>query len=217
LPRKELICKECRKKLPLITGPRCLKCGRRVSEGTEYCSDCQRRNHLYERGFALWEYDDTMKASIASFKYKGRAEYAGFYAGELADKFYDDLKRVGIEAVIPVPVHSARKAVRGYNQAELVATKVAELLEVPCITDLLKRGINTAPQKDLSPSERFQNLREAFVINKKSNAYEHYWDKVVLVDDIYTTGSTVDACTERLLAAGVGHVYHLCLCIGKDS
>lgn len=189
-----------------------MRCGRSVSTDAEYCNDCLSHAKSFERVFAVWNYDDVMQSSIASYKYHGRQEYADYYSAEVLRKYRAKFTELKPDAVIPVPVHADRLAKRGYNQAEFVAKRIAEELNVPCITDLLVRSVNTAPQKELSPEERAKNIRQAFGINKKSKAYRYYLGSVLLVDDIYTTGSTANACASVLRESGVGSVYVVCLC-----
>lgn len=216
LPRGQLACPSCEERQPPIGEPVCLHCGKPVAGSqTAYCSDCAGKESAFVRGFALWNYDAVMKWSIGQFKYHGRREYRDYYVEKLLAVFGERLRRLELEAVIPVPVHPNRYRQRGYNQAELLAEGVAEGLGVPVIRDLLLRKRDTAPQKELNPGERRHNLSTAFQINVKSREWKHYRRRVLLVDDIYTTGSTAEACAETLRQAGIGEIYVLCLCIGK--
>ena len=211
------VCAKCRAALPVLKGNRCLMCGKEIPEDEEFCPDCLEGGHSFEKVYAIWNYDDAMSASIARFKYHGRQEYAQFYAEEILKTYGDVFKETGFDAVIPVPVHGARRALRGYNQAELVAKYIAAELNVPLVTDLLIRTVNTKPQKELTPKERAKNLSSAFGINKKSKSYDIYLEKVLLVDDIYTTGSTADACSKTLIGAGAGSIYVCCMCVARGS
>ena len=211
------VCSKCKGKLPYITGNRCLVCGKKLDGEEEFCPECLEGRHAFERCFALWNYDDVMAYSIARFKYHGRQEYASFYAEEILKEYGEVFKETGFDAVVPVPVHGARRALRGYNQAELVAKLIAEGIGVPLVTDLLIRTVNTKPQKELTPEERAKNISSAFGINKKSKSYDIYLEKVLLVDDIFTTGSTADACSKALLSAGAGSVYVCCMCVARGD
>lgn len=206
------VCPECRKKLPYVKEPCCKKCGKQIRrEEEEYCTDCQKKRHIYTEGKALFSYDAVMKQSVAAFKYKGRQEYAVWYGRELAKHFGAQLKRWGAEALIPVPVHRVRCRERGYNQAALLAREVSLHTGIKTDETLLIRKKKTIAQKELSTRERGKNLQEAFQLQKNVVQYK----KVVLVDDIYTTGSTADACAKVLKQGGVEQVYLLCLCIGN--
>ncbi len=210
------MCRCCESRPAYISGNTCMKCGKPLDSELEFCADCSRKEHSFERGFALFAYDDVMRRSVAGFKYHGRREYADYYAEELLKRFRGEFSRIGFEAVVPVPVHRNRLAKRGYNQAALIAQGVADGLGLPCLEDFLIRNSDTLPQKELTSGERYANLRKAFGINRHHPAWNRYFERILLVDDIYTTGSTADACSDALLTAGIGSVYVLSLCIGGN-
>jgi ComF family protein len=119
------------------------------------------------------------------------------------------------DALIPVPVHKERYRKRGFNQAELVAKELGKYCKIPVISDFLIRVKNTLPQKELSDRERSDNLRHAFSVRNESQELSKLIDCVIIIDDIYTTGSTIEACTRTLQEVGVKKVYFLCVCIGQ--
>ncbi len=213
IPEKgELICKGCKTKLPYIKGPRCMKCSKPIlDKEMEYCYDCREKVHSYISGRALWVYDDNMSQSIARFKYKGSLEYAEFYGEEITTHYGKWIKAHG-DILVPIPLHKRKKRIRGYNQAEILAEVIGKKLQMPVKSRLLYRIRDTLPQKELNDKERLKNLSKAFEVDR-----EHFFpvDKVILVDDIYTTGSTIEACAKILYKAGVKEVYFLSICIGK--
>lgn len=217
LPKEQMICKACQKKLIYVNGPSCLRCGKPIAiEEQEYCSDCERKKHHYEKGFAVWVYNEAMKNSIAGFKYRNKKEYGRFYIHEMVRIYTERLQRLSVDAIIPVPLHRSRYLERGYNQAELLAKGIGRSLQIPVITKLLLRSKKTLPQKKLGDKERLNNLSEAFGVNDKFKDYElTKLKRVLLVDDIYTTGSTIEACTNSLKSFGIKEVYFIVLCIGK--
>lgn len=215
LPKGNLICKDCYEDLPLITEPRCKKCSKPIAkEEQELCYDCKRHTFHYTYGYALWVYNDELRKSIVAFKYKYKAEYASFYVEELL-KYYDrHIRRMGVEVIVPVPIHKTRLKQRGYNQAALLAKGIADGLGIPMEEHLLVRTKKTVAQKRLNDQERFRNLQHAFLVNpERICAYKG--KKVLLVDDIYTTGSTIETCTKAMLDAGIKEVYFISLCIGR--
>ena len=115
------------------------------------------------------------------------------------------------DALIPVPLHKSRMRKRGFNQAALVAERMGERLGIPVEEKLLIRVKKTSPQKELNDSARRENLKNAFQLCGNDVKLK----RVVLIDDIYTTGSTLDAAAAALLAAGVEKVYFLSICIGR--
>lgn len=191
----------------------CQRCGKEViSECQEYCQDCSRRSHTFEAGMALLNYNEAARKSMAEIKYKNRPEYLDFYARVISVRFQKQVSRIAPDVLVPVPVHASRKRKRGFNQAEELALRLGKLWDVPVDSRLLIRKRKTDPQKELSPGERLKNLRDAFALS-----HSHHSDiphTVMLVDDIYTTGSTVEACSRILKASGVAQVYIIVICIG---
>lgn len=207
--RGEKICLECMDRLKLLTPPWCMRCGIKTEEGEEYCRDCRERKHLYERGRALYEYDSAAE-SIYRFKYAGRREYADFFGEQIADYLGDFIRDIRPDGFVPIPLHRRRKAGRGYNQAGLLAEAVGRRMGIPVYHRLLVRVKDTVPQKKLNREERQNNLKKAF--NMPENDVKL---KTILVfDDIYTTGATIDEAARALKAAGAERIYFITLACG---
>ncbi len=216
VPKSCKACDSCKDQLQLVKEPCCKKCSKPIEqEEAEYCFDCSNKKFHYEKGFALWIYDKRMKKSIGDFKYKGRREYVSFYAEEFIKYYGDVLKQLAPDALIPIPLHKAKLRTRGYNQAELLARAIGDQLQIPVINHVLIRNKKTLPQKELNDKERLKNLLEAFEICEDNHRKLSYMKRIILVDDIYTTGSTIEACTNVLKQAGVEEVFFISLCIGK--
>ncbi len=198
-----------------------MKCGKPLLRENEYCSDCTKRRLSYDKGFAVFLYNDDMKRAVGDFKYRNHRDYGLFFAKEMADRFGRELLFRKAELLVPVPVHPSRKRFRGYNQAEVLCTELSKLMNLPCNLKLLERTKKTIPQKLISsPEERLHNLETAVNVSRglsEKDCRRILQDKaVVLVDDIYTTGSTAEACTRVLKKNGAKNVYILCICIGQD-
>lgn len=207
----EGVCKECAGKIVYIKPPFCMKCGKQLREAEgEYCGDCLKKKHSYRQGTALYEYG-SMSDSLFRFKYSGRQEYALFYGKELYERKGKWLFSLKPDGLVPVPIHSSRKRMRGYNQAELLAREVSKLTGIPLYAGLIGRVKKTLPQKELTDRERQNNLKKAFKILQNDVKL----DTIVIIDDIYTTGSTIDAMAEVLKEAGVRRVYYMALAIGR--
>lgn len=212
--RESGVCKTCAESLHKIRDPRCMKCGKELSEERDvFCKDCTDHAHRFESCRALFLYDDAMKKSIYRFKYDGRKEYAAYYAKALSEELGDWIRSVRPNALIPIPLHPNRLKKRGYNQAELIAGKLSALVNVPVKTDILIRRADTKRQKELNLSARENNLKKAF----KTSENDVKLDTALLVDDIYTTGATMDAAAACLKGAGVSRVYALTLSIGRNT
>jgi ComF family protein len=216
-PRGELACPPCNFKLKPIEEPRCKKCSKPIdSEEKEYCHDCETKNHHYVKGYALWAYDTSMKKSLSDFKYHGRREYSDFYIDEIMKRYGTEIERIAPDVLVPIPIHKSKQIQRGYNQADILARGIGSKLNIAVLSHLLQRDKKTLPQKLLNDKERLKNLEKAFTYSEKeSTLIAAPIHKVMLIDDIYTTGSTIEACTNILTKNGIDEVYFLSICIGK--
>lgn len=206
------ICAACEVSLPHVTEPACFKCGKEISDNeTELCEDCSRHIRSFVRGFPAMNYDEMFQESIAAFKYHGKRDYGKYFAYEIARSRGKDIAGVNPEALIPIPLHKKKLRKRGYNQAEVIARELGRRLDIPVDDKILIRTVNTLPQKRLNSIERENNLKNAFQSQEKRVKY----NKIMLVDDIYTTGTTVEACTKVLHEIGVKDIYYTSICIGR--
>ena len=213
---RDYICHECADKIKFVEEPYCKKCGKPImDENAEYCVDCQKKTFTYIYGRALFVYDRHMRRSIARFKYSGRREYARFYAKKLYERYNDWIQVIRPDAYIPIPVHRKRYNKRGYNQAEEIGDCLSELTDIPCMKNIVMRTKNTLPQKELSQIERKSNIEGAFFIKQASEEMCQKLECVIIIDDIYTTGSTIEECAKVLKNCGVNKIYFLCICIGS--
>ncbi len=188
-----------------------MKCGKTIkNENTLICYDCTKYNHYFDRGFSIFEYQE-IKGSLYRFKYAGRAEYARFYAKTAYENLGDTLRNLHADALVPIPIHSRRYRKRGYNQAEEFALQISNYLELPVYSQFIKRKAATAPLKKLSRIERQNNLKRAFIITRNDVKLK----TIIIIDDIYTTGATIDAVSRVCRAAGVQNIYFLTVAIGN--
>lgn len=208
-PSGEKICLNCLGKLELLTPPWCMKCGKKLTEETEYCADCRRKEHGFVQGRALYRYDSAAR-SIYRFKYSGRREYASFFGEQAAEYLGNFIRDVHPDALIPVPLHKKRRATRGYNQAELLAEEIGKRLDIPVAAKYVVREKNTAPLKYENPEERQNNLKKAFIIAQNDVKLK----RVMIIDDIYTTGSTMDEISSALKESGIEEIYFVALACG---
>lgn len=210
-PAGALICKACGPKLRYVKEPVCLKCGKALTQPQqEYCFDCAHKKHEYDRGISLYQYG-SIRASVYRFKYGGRQEYADFLGKEMAQRLEKQILSWKPDALVPVPLHPDRERKRGYNQAELLAAVMGKQLGIPVIEDWLFRVKNTVPQKLLDGRARQNNLKRAFKIGRNDVKLK----TIVIIDDIYTTGSTVDEIASICRQCGVAKIYFAALSIGS--
>ncbi len=206
-----LVCDRCLNELHFVQDPFCMKCGKPLREKeAEYCDDCKKNPHVFKANRAVLVYDGRVRPSIYRFKYGGRKEYARCYAGLVAQNLGDWISHIQPDVIVPVPLHRKRLLKRGYNQAALFADRLGRLTGIPVMPSLAVRVKNTRPQKRLDYAGRQKNLKKAFKIRRNDVKLRH----VLLVDDIYTTGSTLDALTAVFRQAGAAQVYGLTLSIG---
>lgn len=211
LPPGLLICEDCRTEAVPVAEPVCKKCGKPIENGErEYCSDCAGKKHVYRQGKAVFLYKAGMKKSMYRFKYSNRREYAQFYAKQAAQIHGDWIRRKQIEVIVPIPMYSRKKRRRGYNQAEVFARALGKELGIPVDADIVRRIRDTVPQKELNDKGRQYNLKNAFQLAPNIVEYS----QILLVDDIYTTGSTMDAVATVLLSGGIQNIYYICISIG---
>ena len=210
--RDTYICPECKKKLKIVKEPVCKKCGKPMErERAVYCLDCEKKRHDFIQGNAVFEYQGDLQRALYRFKYANRREYADFYGAAAAAQYEKWMKQKKIQAIVPIPLHKKKQKKRGYNQAELFAKVLGKQVGIPVRTDLLIREKSTIPQKELNEAERKNNLKNAFKITENIVQLSY----ILLVDDIYTTGSTIDAAAATLKEAGCREVYFICVSIGR--
>ncbi len=211
---EEALCRECKRTVRPLTEPRCKRCSKPILDGEgELCGDCREREFLVERGMALYPYDDSMQKAIRDFKYEGNLTGGRYFGRQLLVHLGDWIRQLSPEVLVPVPIHKKRMRFRGFNQAEILARIVGGGLGIPVDTEYLVRTQNTKPQKELDLTTRIFNLRKSFAVTKQGISYQN----VLLVDDIYTTGATLEACAAVLKQYGTQYISFLCLCIGEGE
>lgn len=208
------ICCGCRKKLHFLSEPLCKKCGKPLMNAeAEFCYDCEHHTHYFEVGRALFLYEKEVKRAVQQMKYYNKKEYADFFVEVMGDYLGKQILQWEPQVIIPIPMYWKKKQKRGFNQAELLGKGLSKAMGIPYRSDLLRKTKNTDSQKELSNQERKKNLKNAFKIMESDVKLEI----VLLVDDVYTTGSTIDAAAKALLEYGAQKVYYVSICIGKGT
>lgn len=210
-------CQTCYGKLPRVEEPCCKHCGKPISAvEQEYCYDCSGKKSSLNAGVALWVYDEALKKMMRDYKYDGHQWEGRLYGAELAKRYGVRFRQWKIDVIVPVPLHKKKKWFRGYNQAEEIAGSLASRCGLDMIPNMLLRKRYTTPQSGLNDKQRQANIKGAFSFNHIYGEDDILGKNILLVDDIYTTGSTLDECAEILRMAGARNVYFACLCIGRD-
>ncbi len=214
-----LICGGCSQKLDFITGPRCMRCSRSVNDGEEFCSECKSRKNYFDSGIALMRHDESARKILYDLKYSDMKDNANLAGRLMAERYGKLIEFWDADAFIPVPLHKKRMRRRGYNQAELIARKTAEFMEkqgrrAPRVdTSYLFRIKQTDPLKGQDIHERARTMNKAMQVDSEREIYR----KVILVDDIFTTGATVNECAKEMRMTGTSVVYFLSVSIGDDQ
>ncbi len=192
-----------------------MKCGKPVRHAQqEYCHDCVQTQHYFDKGAALWIHKEPVNMSIYQYKFHGQRWFGKYYAREMAERYGSVLMKWKPDMILPIPLHRAKLRKRGYNQAAIVSKELGRLMEIPVNMKIFKRVRMTNPLKNLNPAQRKKNLRKAFAVadgGRKKLAGK----TILLVDDIYTTGSTMDEAAKTLKNAGVEKVFYLTISIGQ--
>ena len=202
--RDEWFCRQCRASVPRVCPPLCQRCGRPVQKGS-LCFLC-RAGDLHIDGIrAPLFFEGKLRRAIHDFKYEGTLALAAPLAQILVA--YQQQHALPADLIVPVPLHPDREAERGYNQAGLLASALGQALNLPVADAALVRTRPTPPQVGLSASERQVNVAGAFQARKRCVTGR----RVLLIDDVCTTGSTLEACSRALKAEGARSVWGLTL------
>jgi ComF family protein len=201
-PTRGPVCRTCWNAVVRITPPVCDGCGepiaswRLISVESGHCPRCRRRRSHIARARAIGPYDGTLRAIVHALKYDGRRSLAGPLAVLL--ERHGGAVLNGADLVVPVPLHRSRTRARGFNQA----AEIARHLPLP-MSLALRRVRATPSQTDLPAAKRHANVRDAFRVTRRAAVRGAV---VVLIDDVSTTGATLDACARALVQAGAREV-----------
>ena len=195
------LCPECRGRIEHVTGPLCPCCGRPVTQSDRLCSVCCRMTPPIEGIRSAAYFEGVLREAIHRFKYRGVRALARPLGQLMAEQW--SAYHIPAEVLIPVPLHPARLAERGYNQATLLARELGTAIGLPVEAGSLLRIRATTPQIILDAAARQENVRGAFQCLDEQIAGR----LVVLIDDVCTTGATLSACSAALKGAGAGSVW----------
>lgn len=204
-------CHECASRITFIGDALCPSCG--IPFGTtggerHLCGDCIVLSPPFSLARALGVYESILMSAIHRFKYGGKIAVGNALGDIMASREYDSLHITGYDLIIPVPLHPSKLRRRGFNQALILARRIAKKYRIPLDFTTLRRTKPTPAQVELSGDDRRKNVRGAFAVETK-RAVEGR--RVLLIDDVYTTGSTVKECARVLMRARASEVAVLTL------
>ena len=196
---------KCRKAHIYVTDPYCMRCGRPMREEKEYCEQCMGNILPYDAGVCVFLYQSKAGNAIAAFKNSGFSELPLFFAESCVKRYSTFIRSTEAAMIIPVPVTPKKMRIRGFNQAEMLACALSEKTGIP-MCRAVEKVKDTKEQKSLGRAERQKNLLGTFRVKQEMLTAK----SVIVVDDIFTTGSTVGAMALTLKKAGVERVYFIC-------
>ena len=207
LPPGEFLCDYCHAALPRLPQP-CSNCGLPLLDAAPLasrCGSCQTNLPKFDHLIAACHYAPPITQLITTYKFHQQLYLARLFAHLLSTAVRSTPWELP-EMIVPVPLHPARQRQRGYNQALEVARLVSRALAIPVARDSVQRIRTTAPQSDLNAAARIKNVRGAFAL-RSTLAYQH----IVLLDDVVTTGNTVNEIARILKNSGVRQVDVWCI------
>lgn len=211
--KRDHICSDCRDKLIFLDENTCPTCGKPTYEGntSNRCSYCANKTFYFSKAFSSLEFTGILRKAIYRYKFESKSYmYKSF--GELM-LYALEKENVGdIDIIVPVPLHRSRKAERGYNQSELLGKYLSTRLGIPLDSKNLIRIKVTKIQNKLDRFQRQQNVKDAFKV-KDNRVFKDR--RILLVDDIFTTGSTVNECSRVLMENGATEVLVITIATGR--
>lgn len=205
------LCDNCAKDFNPYRGNRCITCDRPI-DNTGECSICKSEKIYFEKGYCVYPYAGAVRNTILNFKFKNMALYYTYLGSKMTEYYFEYIME-SYDYITAVPIHKKKLKIRGYNQAELLAEYISEQINIPYCT-VLKRTVNTKPQNALNKKERVVNIKNAFSLIDNINIKNK---SILIVDDIFTTGTTINECCKVLKKAGAFKVDFLSLSAKRET
>lgn len=177
----------------------CKECEKELNKYTINCNDFKQKTDILH----IFQYKELIRKLIIQYKFNNKSYLYKTFCEFIVKnkKAFDFIKSYDI--IIPVPMHNRKKALRGYNQSELIAKELAKTAKIKIFTDVLIKTKNNKVQSSLNKQDRKNNVKDVYKLAKKEKIYNK---KVLIFDDIYTTGATIEACKKEILTANVKSV-----------
>ncbi|MEW5802620.1 MAG: ComF family protein [bacterium] len=200
------VCASCWGDVRLIAKPICSRCGspfagnvNQAVSGTKTCDLCRENPPAFSQARSIFSYEGTIRHLIHSFKYQGKVRIGEFLGRSMVAHWEQDPDLPGVECIVPVPIGVKKLRHREFNQSFILARAIGKFLKVPVYPFALRRIREVAPQMKLSRQERWQNIHDAFGMRE---GHRTPGKKILLVDDVFTTGATATECSRILMQCG---------------
>lgn len=200
------ICEHCLKTLPYLKGRVCLHCSEPLISDGDYCKACKGKHFMFNRAIAPFCYQDRIVSLVHGLKYQNKKFVASPLAYFMAETYKNH--NFNCDIIIPVPLCEKRFKQRGYNQTELIGRELSKCINVSLECKSLIRVKETPSQTKLTRQQRKDNMIDAFKVVNKKNIKNKV---ILLIDDVYTTGATINECSKVLNKAGAKKIYALTL------
>lgn len=221
------LCEKCYHIFKNLSGDVCIKCGRPLSNlnamyNSKHCTLCNDflkgkfsddTTFYYTKNYPMFVYNEATKKPILDLKYRKQLQNLDGIKKILRNNL-QKIELSAIDLVVPIPMHKKKVKKRGFNQATLIANIVSELINKPLKSDIIIRNKFTTVQSDKSPKDRYKNLENCFTC---VNQNEILGKTILLVDDIFTSGSTVNVTAKELINNGAKEVFSLTLSIASNN
>jgi len=206
--QKLWLCGNCYDNLSFLPEQHCPKCG--YPSVVEECSNCEENSYAFTQAVSVFMYETSAQAMVHALKYGGLTDIADWFANQMFKTTLREKTLSEVDYVIAVPLHKVRRRERGFNQSDLIAQALATRMNIKYAKHALKRKTYTMSQTMLNAASRKKNLRGAFAIGRFNPGGKSF----LLIDDVFTTGTTVNEATKALLKAGAKQVYVMTACHG---
>ncbi len=194
------MCHDCFKLITKINKPFCNCCGKAISLDIDEdlkCIKCMHKKSSFDKMRFLFKFDEKSKKIIHSLKYMDKTSISKFVTRLIYFRYFEEIQ--DYDAIIPVPMHKLKRLMRFYNQSELLAKDLEKFASKTVLSNVLYKSKMTPPQMSLRGKERVNNVKNSFSIKNCELIYDK---NIILIDDVITTGATIENCAKLLKNAG---------------